>query len=556
MRLRLTNKQTVILMFLAVMDCLVVCGLGGIVASQTFKAAAPPSPTVAVTPTVVTPTLRPTATPRPPAPTWTPSPTPTPLGMDLLYTFAPARCTFDVPEGANVTCGYAVLPETRGDHPAGLVRLAVAVYHSIAPDPAPDPVIYLSGGPGGAALDDMATLYKVFVAPLLAERDVIVFDQRGVGKSQPALECYEYTVTVDRDLERHFTVEDKAREYPLAFRRCRDRLTGRGINLAAYTSANSASDVRDLATLLEYDQVNLYGVSYGTRLALTVMRDYPDIVRSAVLDSVEPIEEPVYNRQAETTARLLRQLFDGCAADRVCRTRYPNLENVFYALADRLDAEPVMIWPRSVGKLYKIQLTGDLLTSGIFHAAYVNPILPYLPRMIDDAASGDYELAEWIMGISVGAESSISIGMMLSVNCHEEAFATTPEQIIADYEAYPNTAGSAYGKVFGDPRTLFTICEAWGAAPFDPREGQPVVSDITALIIAGQYDPITPPDYGRQVAAQLSRSYFYEYPGQGHGVSLWASDCAYGMARAFLRNPLSAPDAACIAEMTGPEFVE
>jgi pimeloyl-ACP methyl ester carboxylesterase len=176
--------------------------------------------------------------------------------------------------------------------------------------------------------------------------------------------------------------------------------------------------------------------------------------------------------------------------------------------------------------------------------------------MIYDAASGNFGLAEWIMGISVGTESGISYGMMLSVNCHEETFATTPEQISADFDSYPDVAGYAYEAVFGDPRTLFTICQEWGAAPFDPREGQPVASDIPALIIAGEYDPITPPDYGRQVAALLSRSYFYEFPGQGHGPSMWASDCAYEIARAFLSDPLSAPDASCIAAMTGPEFIE
>lgn len=560
MRLKLTNKQTFILLFMAVLDCLVVFGLGGIVVTQILRANRPPSTPIAAVPgdtlsTTVTPLILPTDRPAPP--TWTPASSPTPPGMEMLNTFAPDRCMFDVPDGADVTCGYAVLPEVRGDLPAGLVRLAVAVYYSTASDPAPDSVMYLSGGPGGDALNDMALLYDDFIAPLLAERDVVVFDQRGVGLSQPALECYEYTAAVEDDLEQRFTTAEKAEVYPSALRRCRDRMLLRGINLAAYTSAASASDVRDLVDLLGYDQVNLYGVSYGTRLALTVMRDHPEVVRSAVLDSVEPIEVPIYNRHAASTARLLRKLFDGCAADPVCNARYPDLEGVFYDLVDRLNAEPATIWAKSIGeKMYKIQLTGDLLTGGIFSAAYVGPIIPFLPRMIYDAASGDYELAEWIMGISVGADSGISMGMMLSVNCHEEMFATTPQQIAADFEIYPDTAGYAYEAVFGDPQTLFTICQEWGAAPFDPREGQPVASDIPALILAGEYDPITPPDYGRQVAAQLRRSYFYEFPGQGHGVSLLASDCAYEIVRDFLSDPLSEPDASCIAALTGPEFIE
>jgi pimeloyl-ACP methyl ester carboxylesterase len=559
MQLKLTNKQTLILISLAVIDCLVVFGLGGVVVTQTLKTNRRPPPTLVTAVSGDEPSI--TATPltlptsRPVPPTWTPASSPTPPGMEMLYTFAPDRCMFDVPDGADVTCGYAVLPEMRGDPPAGIVRLAVAVYHSSVPDSAPDPAIYLSGGPGGAALNDMALLYDDFIAPLLTERDVIIFDQRGVGLSQPALECNEFTAVVEDDLEQHFTTAEKAKAYPVALRRCRDHLTLRGVNLAAYTSAANASDVRDLAAILGYDQVNLYGVSYGTRLALTVMRDHPEVVRSAVLDSVEPIEEPMYNRHAASTARLLRKLFDGCAADPVCNARYPNLERVFYDLVDRLNAEPATVWAKSVGyKMYKIQLTGDLLTGGIFSAAYSSSVVPFLPRMIYDAALGDYELAEWIMGISVRSDLGISIGMMLSVNCCEETFATTPEQIVADFELYPDTAGYAYEAVFGDPQTLFTICQEWGAASFDPREGQPVSSEIPTLILAGEYDPITPPDYGRQVAEQLSHSYFYEFPGQGHGVSLLASDCAYRMARDFLDDPLSGPDASCIATMTGPDF--
>ncbi len=554
--MRLTQKQKLTLVFLALSNCLVIAGLGSIVVTQTLKAntrtvasVVPGAP--AASASVVIPTDRPAP------PTWTPAASPTPPGMDLLYTFAPERCMFAVPDGARVTCGYAVLPEARGDPPAGLIRLAVAVYHSFLDTPAPDPVVYLSGGPGGAALDSTANIYDTFLVPLLRERDVIVFDQRGVGLSQPALECRDYVAVVEKDLEQRFTAEQKAYEYPLAISRCRDRLTLRGIDLAAYTSAANASDVRDLVALLGYEQVDLYGVSYGTRLALTIMRDHPEIVRSAVLDSVEPIEEPMFNRQAGSATRVLRKLFDGCAADADCRARYPNLENVFYTLLDRLDAEPATIWARSVGeKMYKIQLTGDLLVGGIFFASYSHTAIAYLPRMIYDAAAGDYRLAEWIMGISVGAQSGLSFGMNLSVNCHEEVFATTPEEIIADFAVYPHTAGYAYEAVFGDPYTLFSVCQAWGAAPFDPLEGLPVASDIPALIFGGEYDPITPPDYGRQVAAQLSRSYFYEFSGQGHGFSMWESSCAQTMALVFLRDPLVAPDGLCSVDVSNLNFIK
>ncbi|MBN2004290.1 MAG: alpha/beta fold hydrolase [Anaerolineae bacterium] len=548
---KMTQSQILILAVLAVVDFLCIAGLGGTALVQTLQIGARAA--------VETPEERAPIETIPPTralpPTWTPAPTATPQGADKLYTFELARCDFEVPVGANLACGYVTLPETRGETPSGMVKLAVAIYRSKGATPAPDPVIYLSGGPGGAAVADLALIYNEFIAPLQVDRDVIIFDQRGVGLSEPELSCYEYDNAAERDLEYDFGPDEQAEAYLQAFQRCRDRLTSRGINLAAYTSAANASDVRDLAEVLGYEQVNLYGISYGTRLALTVMRDHPDIVRSAVLDSVEPIEEPMFNGQAARTDRVLRKIFDGCAADKNCRATYPTLEEDFYALLERLDREPPTIWAKSPGeKMYKVQMDGDTVIAAIFLSSYHSSLTRYIPRMIDDAYQGDYGLAEWLVGYAAGFEDGFSIGMMMSVNCHEEIFATTPEQIAADFEAYGHVATFAYDAVYGEAETMFTICQEWGAAPFDSLEGQPVSSNIPALVLAGEYDPITPPAYSQQVAQRLSQSYYYEFPGIAHGTSIQAY-CAYEIAKAFLNDPQTEPDGSCIADMGGIDFV-
>ncbi len=546
---KLTRSQILILVALAVTNCLCITGMGIAVVVQTAQMGLRAAVEAANAEFATT-----TPPPRVLPPTWTPVPTATPQGADRLLSFTLARCDFKVPVGASLECGYVTVPETRGEQPAGMVQLAVAIYHSKSAAPAPDPVIYLSGGPGGAAVADLAQLYDEFIAPLQAERDVIIFDQRGVGLSKPSLECYEYAAASEQDLKENLSPAEQAEVYPQAFRRCRDRLTSLGINLAAYTSAANAADVRDLALALGYEQVNLYGISYGTRLALTVMRDHPDIVRSAVLDSVEPVDEPMYNGQAARTDRVLRKIFDGCAADRNCHAAYPALEEDFYALLERLDREPATVWAKSPGeKMYEVQMDGDTVLAAIFLSSYHNSLIRYIPQMIEDAYQGDYDLAEWLVGYAAGSEDGISVGMMTSVNCHEEVFATTPEQIAADYEAYGHVATFAYDVVYGEPETLFGICREWGAAPFDPIEGEPVSGDIPALVLAGEYDPITPPAYSQRVAQQLSRSYYYEFPGVGHGASI-QTDCAYAIAKAFLQNPQAEPDGNCIAEMRGIDF--
>ncbi|MFP4344656.1 MAG: alpha/beta hydrolase [Anaerolineales bacterium] len=546
--LKLSRKQLIVLAGLALVNLLVITVMGVVILRSLNADPLPPSPQVRAT------GVPPTSTPRPLPPTWTPEPTPTPFGMETLYAFVPEPCPFEVPEGVQVECGVVGVPETRRETPEGLVRLSVAIYHSHSSAPAEDPVVFLNGGPGSGAVDLLSQVYMEFILPLLASRDVVVFDQRGTGFSEPDLNCPEFSQVIKEDLEKTFSLERQAEEYSEALRRCRTRLANQGVNVAAYTSAENAADVKDLIQVLGYEQANLYGASYGTRLALTVMRDHPEVVRSVVLDGVEPVEVLLFNDHGVRMDRLLQKLFAGCAADRACRAAYPNLERTYTATVARLDEEPVEIWTKSIGhKSYHMRIDGGWVDGAVFNGAYQTEMIRYFPYMLEQTYDGDYELLSWMLG-GVGREADLSIGMYFSVNCHEEVFATTPEELAADFAAYPNVERFAKRSIYGRPETLFTLCEVWGAAPFDPREGMPVESDIPALILVGEYDPITPPAYARQVADRLSASYFYEFPGQGHVVGVWQSFCAGRVVRSFLEDPAVEPDAGCITEMGGPDF--
>jgi pimeloyl-ACP methyl ester carboxylesterase len=436
-----------------------------------------------------------------------------------------------------------------------MVHLEVAIYRGRV-EGAP-PTVFLTGGPGGGAVEELARAYAFVIDPLLDSGDFVVFDQRGTGYSRPNLECPEFVTVVEADLEKGFSPEEMAEEYPRAMRRCRDRLTALGADLDAYTSAANAADVKELVEVLGYERVNLYGASYGTRLALTVMRDHPGVVNSVVLDAVEPIEAPMYNGHPASVDRLLNKLFAGCEADPACRAAYPDLEGRYYALVERLNESPVELWTKSIGnKMYQVQFDGTWLTETVFFSAYSSDLIRYLPRVISNAYHGNYELLSWIAGATSNPNTDVSIGMMLSVNCHEEVFATTPEELVAAYAAYPHIESVSYDAVFGSPSNLFTICEEWGAAPFEALEGEPVASDVPALVLVGEYDPVTPPWYASQVAERLSRSYYYEFPGEGHVVGLGQSPCAQEIVVDFLEDPETPPDAACMDELSGPDFVE
>ena len=229
-----------------------------------------------------------------PLPTNTPAlPTPAPT-QPYQPVFNPAPCAFPVSGGYRVYCGYLVVPENRASLNSALIQLHMAVFQSFAEGPEPDPVVHLAGGPGSSSLDVAGYLFGQGLDAVLDHRDFIFFDQRGTGHSSPRLDCPERNALTPTLLSGALSDDESFQAIVDAFHRCRDRLRAQGIDLSAYNSAASAADVNDLRLALGYNQLDLYGDSYGTRLALTVMRDYPEAVRSVVLDSTYPLEVNLY----------------------------------------------------------------------------------------------------------------------------------------------------------------------------------------------------------------------------------------------------------------------
>ena len=224
--------------------------------------------------------------------------------------FEPGACAFPLPPSrtaASVRCGALVVPENRDEPTGRTLRLAVAVFKNPSATTASDPIVYLSGGPGGSALEYLRYTFDPLFAGLSPSgRDVVVFDQRGVGVSQPALDCALETGTLDDWLS------------------CGERLRATA-DLGQYHTAWNAADVNDLRIALGYDRINLWGASYGTRLALDVMRDYPQAVRSVVLDSVYPPDVDLQVDAPANAQRAFDHLFASCAAEASCAAAFPDL---------------------------------------------------------------------------------------------------------------------------------------------------------------------------------------------------------------------------------------
>lgn len=473
----------------------------------------------------------------------TPEPTP------AAPRYVTADCEFAPPDGVKVECGWLSVPEDRARPDGPGVRLHVAVFRSLRANPPDDPIVYLEGGPGVDALERLPLVFNVWFRPFLANRDFIMFDQRGTGYSTPSLACPEMTQLSFDLLPQDIRADESARLWEAAALECRARLAAEGVNLAAYNTLANAADLEDLRLALGYERWNLIGSSYGTRLALTAMREYPQGIRSVVLDSVRPLQVNESQTPADAE-RAFQKLFQGCAADPACDAAYPDLERTFYDLVAKLNTDPVTLpgVDPFTGRGYQVLINGDSLISTLFQALYSTDMIPSLPRMIADSAQKG-EFGPWVRLImnNVSQSDYFSYGVMYSARCYDEIAFETREQLSQADQAFPQQQD-----VF-DMASFWNICAAWGAGAAPAIENQPVRSDIPALLLAGAYDPATPPDDGRAAAATLRRSFFFEFPGAGHGVTL-DGGCPFSMTLAFLDDPLRKPDDACMAQLGGPPF--
>ena len=503
-----------------------------------------------------TPTLEPTSTPTP-APAATPTPEPAPAIPPAEDAFREDTCPFSNEPGTPLwaaECGYLTVPADYTDPDAGTFEIAVAIFPATGERTSDVPVIYLEGGPGGNALEGLDVSGGTLLEPLNETRDVIVFDQRGVGFSRPAFGCPE-TRELSRELiGQALPIAEENERWLDALQTCRDRLVEDGIDLSLVNSAANAADVDRLRIALGHEQWNLYGSSYGTRLAQNVMRDFPEGVRRVVLDSSYPLELDLFASIATGSERGFRLLLDSCASDPACNEHYPNLEDTLIQAFDRLSASPE---PGEAsfsldGDVVDTLMTGERFAWLIFEGLYQTDVIPWLPEIISEAAQGNVEPANLMLSNSLINDAFFSVGMHFSTRCADETAFTTREAIAASVEASPLFARlqDAEGTYAQD---AFDTCALWDVRPSLAVENEPVRSDIPTLILAGEFDPITAPSLGMAVAANLSNATFIEFPSVGHGV-LNEGECGESVVNAFLDGE-DAPDASCASERPGPAWV-
>ncbi len=466
--------------------------------------------------------------------------------------FQPVTCMFELPsgieDGKQVRCGYISVPEFHANPDGPKIQLAVAILKSQAENPKPDPLFMAQGGPGGSTIDSYAqTLLSG--NDLLKDRDIVLFDQRGTLYSKPNLYCTEIDRLTIETLDQDLTPEESERLSYNALSACRKRLESQGVNLSAFNSLENAADIEALRLALGYEKINLYGVSYGTLLALHYMRLFPSSLRSVILDSVVPPQINFIPNVAATQDQAFTRLFNACQEDQACNREYPHLEKVFTEVVDQLNRSPsrVALTDYETGEVYPESLIdGDTFLAGIFQMLYATNLIPALPRMIYDAHRGDLQVFARILAIIV-FDRSTSYGMYYSVLCAEDADFSPSDQNLTGVR--PQIAEAEKRS----PQAFLNTCKMWDVPPLDPSVDEPVHSDIPTLVLSGEFDPITPPVYAQAAAKTLTNSYSVIFPAGGHGQAL-DGDCQIQIIQSFLDNPYQSPDSSCIESIRQPIF--
>ncbi len=506
-----------------------------------------------------------------PTPTVTPTPT-TPAvitvegqtGSKSSAQYADEECKFNnsniPPGGSEIKCGVLTVLENRKKPDGKMIKLHVAIIKSQGTSKQADLVLLIFSSPSPILQYAPGIAYGF--GNILSKRDIIVMDQRGVGASEPNLDCPEITDLFFTSLDVGPYSKKLIDKAHAAMITCHDRLVKTGIDLASYTSQASAEDFEDLRQALGIQQWNIDSIGYGTRLAQILMQAHPDSIRSVIMDSVVSLSESIYAGQAVYTGKVLDWLFNSCVADEKCHAAYPDLKRDFYDDVAALDQNPAVVKAHDLasGSDYTITVDGARFidqTAGILGQASANT-MPLLPRMIDQVKNGKYdgELANYLGSISYYQPTSV--GMQQVIYCQEDYL---PLTAVAFKQS--NTGAEAALIQYSDAVNALNsdTCKLWNsttpstgkAAGFPPA----ITSSIPTLIEQGNLSNTNPPDWGKSVAKGLQTSYYVEFPIAGTFLFFsenWSS-CAAGIIDLFLDKPGTRPDTGCASAQITPTWI-
>ncbi len=431
-------------------------------------------------------------------------------------------------------CGVVEVSEDPEDPASRTIPLRVAVIEASGRKPEADSVWFLAGGPGQAATEAFPPMLGAF-EEIGRDRDIVLVDIRGTGSST-ALDCETSDSLVD--LIRAQVDLDELGE-------CLAKLPGNPIH---HTTRNVVEDLEAVRAALGYEQINLIGGSYGTRLALEYARHHGDRVRTMVLDGVAPPQMALPEGFAVDAQAAFDALIADCKADPACAAAFPDVAGDLDRALERIGDGVITVaveHPRT-GAIEQVEVDRAAVVGGLRGILYAPELAVLLPLLIHRAAEGDFAPLLAQAAVFGGAMAdSVSAGLMLSILCAEDLPRIDPEaQRTRDRETF--LGPTVYER-------LAQTCASWPHAALPETAGEPVHGDMPTLLLSGALDPVTPPRWAELAAETLPNSTRVIVPNTGHGTL--AIDCVSDQIVEFIaRADTSAVDASCVEDIERPFF--
>jgi pimeloyl-ACP methyl ester carboxylesterase len=411
--------------------------------------------------------------------------------------------------GGTVVCGSFEVPENRAK-PTRKIPLNIVVLKATGSARQPDPIVPLQGGPGQAAVP-LAGFYSRTLAPLREERDIVLIDVRGTGRSNP-LPC-------------DFTTKESLRSLdllpPAAVTECR-KAAEQHADPRQYTTAEITRDLEDVRRAMNIERWNVYGTSYGTRLGQEYLRRYPAAIRTATLKGVAAPSLAIPLPYARDWQGMLERTLSAGTRDQLVR------------VLSALRKQPATVTHDGM----QVAISAGVFAEALRNQMYNPASVPAAIRIIESAANGDFApAAQTIVRLRRAWSNDLSIGMFLSVTCAE------------DIPRIPSTGLDRFvsGTVLGDfrVRQQITACGLWPAAPPPSDTAKPVVSDVPVLLVSGDIDPVTPPRYGDEVVRTLRNGRHIVLKNHGHAMGPEAP-CIVSIMKQFIdRGSAASLDVSC-----------
>ncbi len=457
------------------------------------------------------------------------------------------KTTHKIPKGQQYTFGYLEVLENRNNPNSKTIKMPVYIFKSRSENPKPDPIIYTVGGPGSTTMPSAVYMeyYKY-----LDDRDFILFEQRGNYYAQPHLGCPEWAQAFYESNLPDFNSNEEERIFQEAAQACRNRLTKEGIDLNGYNTNEIAADINDLVNVLGIESYNLLTISYSTKIAQVLLRDYPKGIRSVVMDSPLPLEVNYDEESVGNLLEVMENLFRDCEQDPDCNAAYPKLKERFLAyLRDKtLDPLQVKVLNPKNNKTETFYLKGEDLIA-VYTYAYTSDVvnIPFETNRLlnNDLTAVKDQLATLFEEPGNGAGK----GMRLSVWCAEEHPFNSEELIKKETFRYPEVKGLS-------PATFEpAICKIWGVEEVAAIENKAITSEVPVLLISGEYDEDTPMKWAAAMNKNLPNSFHLIFKAWKHTPTTnWGNPCGMQAANDFFNTPTVKPNPTCLEDIKKPVF--